>query len=688
MSAEARSGRLLKGPVILQAAVWFGLPLVALVALLGYQMFGKRPIGPQKDPKDLKDPEENHLAQARSALAKQTDLPTCRTVVQMLNAHLQKSKEHAISPLSPSEAERVAKMLHLDPGDLAEVNATNFTPLDAHHLETCLLLREVARGLELQPVEAGGKAFRQAPLDRAAAAFARVCRQVRLEVSGMEAVSREPAPVAPVLRLGRGGPIERALVFLALLEQFGLEDDEHSGLQGCLVLTKDDKGAADLWCCGVAIGSKPDALYLFDPRLGLPVPGPGGKGVATLAQAQQDPAVLGQLKIDKLAYDVTPETAKRVTLSLVCPLSAVAPRMHLLQERLLRERTWRTQALPAAIRVRLAEDPVKAQASLQSAVAGSPGTEVTFTPRGAGILRRFLPKDDGGSDAPTPFDLRQLPGFTQPNDPARVAFSRQQVFQFQSVPWADLPAIFRTDPAFRPGSPVGDRLRLLFMSPFVRSLVEPNSPRDLVVRGRYTRAVPDLVQEQEQWQAVRRRLQQADLKELGEAIRAWGDRARGAHAELIRAKGTPEERTAAAAVEAVWKGMDFRPVELLTLGAIAGPRGADAMYQLALCRHEQAMRYQARVELAVRAGLPPGTDAANARKTWTDAEGYWKEYLDQNPGRPGVASGRRLRGEAQAMLGQREEAAKSLGDISAPMADLEKLGCLWLAKQLAAAKRG
>ena len=37
-----------------------------------------------------------------------------------------------------------------------------------------------------------------------------------------------------------------------------------------------------VWICAVLIG---DQAYLFDARLGLEVPGPGGQGVATLEQA-------------------------------------------------------------------------------------------------------------------------------------------------------------------------------------------------------------------------------------------------------------------------------------------------------------------------------------------------------------------------------------------------------------------
>src|SRR5262249_48234709 len=147
MSTEAQSGRLLKGAIVGQVALWFLAPLVALVALLAYQMFGGKGPGITTEPPEHEKSEENFLAQTRTTLAKKTDLATCRSVVQDLNAHLQKAPEHAVTPLPASEAEQIGKQLGLEPGDLAEVNSTTFTPLDAYHIEACLLLRDAARTL-------------------------------------------------------------------------------------------------------------------------------------------------------------------------------------------------------------------------------------------------------------------------------------------------------------------------------------------------------------------------------------------------------------------------------------------------------------------------------------------------------------------------------------------------------------
>ena len=131
-------------------------------------------------------------------------------------------------------------------------------------------------------------------MNRAELAFAWAVRQVRVQPPFPETTGNEPIPPGFALRRGWGSELERALVFLAVLEQFGLEDDSASALHGALVYCPGADKKQRLWACGVAVGNKPNALYLFDPRLGLPVPDSKGKGIATLEMARSDVAVLGQ----------------------------------------------------------------------------------------------------------------------------------------------------------------------------------------------------------------------------------------------------------------------------------------------------------------------------------------------------------------------------------------------------------
>ena len=102
---------------------------------------------------------------------------------------------------------------------------------------------------------------------------------------------------------------ERAWLFMALCRQIGID----TGLityskSGTLELRVpryelDFQGSARrkvpiVWVCAALVDDK---AYLFDARLGLAIPGPGGEGVATLDQALADPAVLEQMNLPGLA---------------------------------------------------------------------------------------------------------------------------------------------------------------------------------------------------------------------------------------------------------------------------------------------------------------------------------------------------------------------------------------------------
>jgi hypothetical protein len=656
MSEEALTGR---GRTI-GIAAWVVLPVLALGGLLALTFLNTPNRGePEKRGEQRTVREESHLASVRLTLAKPNDLAICKAVIPQLNAHLQNDPESSPPALPPEKKEELRKQLALDEGALEELTSATFTTLDAHHMECCFLLRDAANWLELE-VAAGQK--KQTPLERAELAFAWVVRQVRLQPPALQGqqAAQEAAPPAFVLRRGWGSALERALVFLALLEQFGLKDDASAGLQGALLFCPGPAGGEDksrLWACGVTIGEQPDAIYLFDPRLGLPLPGPGGKGIATLATARSDPSVLGQLQIDKVHYDVTTEQAKAAEVFLVCPLSALAPRMALLQNRLLRERTWKDQTLPAQVRVRLAEDLAPTQSSLQSAVEKSGSkAKVVLWPTGATVLRRFVPKEDGGGDTGKAGEL------------LRIVRAEGAL-----VPWSVYPDLLKDPRAFGADQVLGRGLRQRFMSPFLAPLA-PGSSRDLILRGSPAKAAPSLVSEQEQWSNAGLRLRNAQPEELREGVAKWVETA---FARIAAVQAAPNDPNARGAAEELWKWRPNDAIAVVLFGAIAHSRGPEATYQLGLCKHEVAAHLQARKDLAMRR-----KGAADGQKTdvaWKDAESYWKEYADTDG--PGLIAARRLRGEALANRGMKKEARAVWQDLSGPMTDLDRLAHLWLAKQ-------
>jgi len=127
-----------------------------------------------------------------------------------------------------------------------------------------------------------------------------------------------------VLLAGRASAAQRAWVFLELLR--------HAGLDGVMLATGDAAGGSPRpWIPALLSGGE---AYLFEPAYGMPVPGPGGVGVATARQAADDPAILGGLSLPDRTYPV--QAAAMASLTLLVPAAPLnlARRMHLLDERL------------------------------------------------------------------------------------------------------------------------------------------------------------------------------------------------------------------------------------------------------------------------------------------------------------------------------------------------------------------
>lgn len=156
-----------------------------------------------------------------------------------------------------------------------------------------------------------------------------------------------------------GGWAERAWVFLSFCRQLDLDcgllaytpaappkdaKDAKEPAKETKEETKDAKGkdakqedaGPITWICAVLIEGKP---YLYDARIGLPIPGPDGKGVATLQQALDDPRVLGQLELPgQSMYGVSAAELRaspsKIGILLDSSPGFFSPRMRLLQREL------------------------------------------------------------------------------------------------------------------------------------------------------------------------------------------------------------------------------------------------------------------------------------------------------------------------------------------------------------------
>jgi hypothetical protein len=255
--------------------------------------------------------------------------------------------------------------VHLTEEELAEVESVSFRTADAHYLDECFLLRDAARSLNVPA---------QGTLKQAHHLFRWVMRNV-LPHEQIDSWT----PPAFTLRRGHGSPLERSLVFLALLRQAQIE--------GCLIVVPELQPQQFL----VAVldsTSKSPSLHLFDPRLGLALMGKDGKSVLSLKDALDEPALLQPSLI-------APDQVKQLEAWLVCPLYALAPRL-LELERELSKRDRIVLHLDAPdLSKKIAKAtplPVKVKVWNPLPVQGNTPNSPTR------CLRLFLPKQEGGID--------------------------------------------------------------------------------------------------------------------------------------------------------------------------------------------------------------------------------------------------------------------------------------------------
>lgn len=589
---------------------------------------------------------EDVLEAARDALAKRTDLASCRAALRQLNLHLNNNPDQKPSPPSDEERSRLVNEHGLDEDELNELASPTFTSLDAHYLTLCFLLRDAARALEVDGLK---------PREQAEQAFAWVVRQVRLS-------EREGAAFPPfyVLRRGWGSSLERSLVFLDLVNQLGLRG-------GLLSVPQDMAGERPRWLPAVRVDRE---VFVFDSRLGLPLPG-------SLAELQERPELLQALSADeRFPYDVTAGQLKQAELYLFWPLSALAPRMKFLES-----------LLDAGSRAVLAAEPAAELQKAREFLQGRVRSVQPLSRSGDQRLmlsspRLFLSPEEGGKAPVFSLLLRDIPGYSRQEGDLQMRLYPEQVFVMQLVPWTALPEQIRDLPS---NVELGRLPRSFFQQAFVSFYTDPDQPRELMLHGRYSDATNQLVQKLDQISQQKAELQ--GVQNLEAAVGAWLDEARKAQAEALaagqQAANAAEAQAAAQRarnrLEALWKE-GGKPVLFLLARAIAEPLGREATYHLALCKHEQAEQLQTR--LARPGEKQNAAEAEAARNAWRAASGWWETFLGEHGSAPAAAAARLRQARALAALGQADAAADQLENLSGDLTPLEKTSRLYQARQL------
>ncbi len=596
------------------------------------------------------------LESARQLLAAPTDLNGCIGATQQLNSYLAQNPERRPAPLTPEVKEFLAKRYELSPEELAEVESTTFTTVDAMALDFALVLRDAVRSL-------GVEGLTQA--EQAGMAFEWVVRQVATREDPAEA-DLGPLPPEYVLRHGNGSSLERGYVFLAVLQQLDIP--------GCFLVSP---GSSEPWACGalVSIGTDqnaPKQIILFDHRLGLPLPGnlpseetelsrayrraltvPGTKDnreIASLAALRKQPNLLGSLSADeKHRYDVGADQVKSAELHLAPSLLSLAPRTRALQDDLL-----------ASLKVRLAVDPQALVAGFGSAEGIDGPDSVRVRHEALGLLRRFVPTDKGGSD--------------KAQRAARMASSR---FDRDFRVRAPLPPelLDLSEPAEKAERYVTMSLR--------HCQFDGKQPRDYLLRGRLKEAVRELTKIIEESSQFRQTVQaRPDLKEgfakwkeayvadVGALRRAEDEAKRGGSREILEAARRQKEET--------WKiGQPLLVV--LIEGNMAEPRLAQAHYLQALVTHEQAEQAQARADAAKGKA---DEARATAESAWTNAIGWWETFIQEHPSSPFVPHARLIEARAEAARGHSARARALLEDTRGSMTESDRRARLFLVKRL------
>jgi hypothetical protein len=208
----------------------------------------------------------------------------------------------------PDELQKLRVMQTLD--------LIEYRMIDAWYLQEAVWLRDISNG-------ARGDAFDD--VDVAMRLFDWTVRNISLEPD--DSVSDRGLAHRPfeTLLLGRGNTIDRDWVFMLLARQQGLD-------VVLLGIADEDGKNVRPWLPALLSNKE---LYLFDCRLGLPIPGPDGKGVATLSQVVADEQLLRKLDLDaEHAYPIKAEDLKHLVALVEASPHSLSRRMALVESRL------------------------------------------------------------------------------------------------------------------------------------------------------------------------------------------------------------------------------------------------------------------------------------------------------------------------------------------------------------------
>jgi hypothetical protein len=550
--------------------------LIASIVLIGCT---RGDVGGERKAKKSTVRETDPISVALEDLRIASGVSSYREILRRLNPVLDKQTDLRLSDTQKAWLEKAG----LGPDDFVEIDARTFRPLDAYHLAGSYLVRDVARMLEIVGLD---------PLEQAKCTLAWVDRRVLLHQHGQEGL-----PTEYVLRAGFGGAGDRATVLVAVLGQLRIP--------ACVLA---EPGATEPSLVAVLADKK---AYLFDPRMGVPVPTADRKGVATWTQLRAQP------EIGKFV-DLSAAQIAKLEARLVVPLEALSPRMEYL-ERLLKGE----EANVGSERIVLHVDVVQAERDLADAglrPVGLWNPNAELGPLHA--LRRFLPAEEGGRDATS-----RLARFNADQVPSGHFYTQYAKLRLLGDP--GLPSAI-------------DRMKVSQLDKVTRELFDLYylQPQEMLVRGK-TEEMPRRLDR------IRTLLEDAEPVDgnedsaLAHSAAEWRKRADDAYLAMVR-----DDPSAGEKVSRLWNedSLDWlqRPsrelavkakeAQLLTrliLSAIRDPMTEQSNYLLAGLSQDKAERAEALVQNQRRLGKESKALQKNAVDAWKNARSGWTRYLDR-----------------------------------------------------------
>jgi tetratricopeptide (TPR) repeat protein len=207
-------------------------------------------------------------------------------------------------PAELREAESIAP--RINPAALRE---GQFDLAEVRSLQEALWHRDIAAWAKVDAYE---------KLEVAAALFDWTVRNIQLDESGQSGIVHQPWQA---LMYGHGTAQHRAWVYAELCRQQQID---------IVILAFGEAWQGnEKWLTAVVSDGE---LYLFDPALGLPIPGADSEKIATLADVFADPELLRKLDLDvEQPYGITADDLKNVRALVVATPLQLSRRAALLQ---------------------------------------------------------------------------------------------------------------------------------------------------------------------------------------------------------------------------------------------------------------------------------------------------------------------------------------------------------------------